>query len=79
MDRTEWDGKERRGMGERVAVLESTITDIKRDQEIILNAVEGIRSDMSRYKGMLGGIVLVISGLAACFEIFGGYIRDHWK
>lgn len=76
-----WDGVDRRteGIGERVAVLESTITDIKSDQDKILFALADIKSDMSRYKGMLGGIVLVISAIAACFEIFGGYIRDHWK
>jgi len=76
-----WDGVDRRDsvMNERVAVLESTITDIKADQDKILSALADIKSDMSRYKGMLGGVALVISGIVACVEIFGSYIHDHWK
>ena len=76
-----WDGVDRRDSStqERIAVLESTITDIKSDQDKILAALEGIKSDMSRYKGMLGGVALVISGIVACVETFGSYIHDHWK
>jgi hypothetical protein len=76
-----WDGVDRRdsAMNERVAVLEATITDIKADQDKILAALEGIKADMSRYKGMAGGIALVFSGIFICLEMFGGYINSHWK
>ena len=86
MDRTNWDGVDRRDLGERVAVLESTITDLKADQKIILEAVNAIKDEViagrmetSKYKGMLGGAVLVISAVATSLGFFGGYIKDHWR
>jgi hypothetical protein len=81
MARIEWDGVDRRNesMGERVAVLEATITDIKKDQAIILAAVQGIEHNMAKYKGVLGGVTFVLSAVVTFFSLFGDSIKAHWK
>jgi hypothetical protein len=79
MARTEWDGEERRDIRERVAVLEATVTEIKTNQASILEEVQGIRGDLSRYKGVLGGVLLVLSAIGFAIEVFGSYIKDHWR
>jgi hypothetical protein len=81
MDRTEWDGVDRRDTrtNERIAVLESTIADIKSDQEMILRAVQGIEQSMAKYKGVLGGVTFILSAIVTFFSLFGDSIKAHWK
>lgn len=64
-------------MNERVAVLESEIDALKKDQDEILKIMHEIKDEMTRYKGFLGGIAFLISGLGVAFTLFKDWILKH--
>jgi len=64
---------------ERVAVLESQHKQFMDTQTIILQKVEGIEKQITRYHGFLGGIAFLISGIGVAWGMFGDAIRSHFK
>jgi len=75
-------GPERRNestLQERVVVIETNLDVMRQQHESMLEKLDLLLSENNRYKGMIGGIAIVFSGLVVCFELFGGYIREHWK
>jgi ABC-type uncharacterized transport system fused permease/ATPase subunit len=48
---------------ERIAVLESEVRELKKEQDKVLECVQNIHSEMIRYKGFLGGIAFIASGV----------------
>lgn len=61
----DWDGRERRGddHSERIAVLESKIEAVEAKQNDILKGLQTIHTEMTKYKGFLGGVVFLASGV----------------
>ena len=78
---TDWDGHDRRHAvsEERIAILENQHHELRDGQKEILKAVESIKSEFNRYKGIIGGITFVIGCIFTVIQIFGGYISEHWK
>lgn len=64
---------------ERIAVLEAEVQALKEDQKDILKCLHEIRDEMTRYKGFLGGIAFLISGVTVCFTLFKDWFIDHWR
>lgn len=62
---------------ERIAVLESEVGALKKDQEEILKIMHEIKDEMTKYKGFLGGIAFLVSGLGVAFTLFKDWIFKH--
>lgn len=62
---------------ERIAVLESEVEALKKDQEEILKIMHEIKDEMTKYKGFLGGIAFLVSGLGVFFTLFKEWIIKH--
>lgn len=59
---------------ERIAVLETEVRAMKENQEDILRCMQGIRDEMTRYKGFIGGIAFVVSCLGIALTVFKEWI-----
>jgi hypothetical protein len=70
----------------RIAILENN-QELMKDQhdkmleilECMRKRLDGLVSEQTRFQGMIGEITIVLAGIATVTEIFGGFIRDHWK
>lgn len=62
---------------ERIAVLESEVEALKKDQDEILKIMHEIKDEMTRYKGFLGGIAFLVSGLGVFVTLFKDWIIKH--
>ena len=63
---------------ERIAVLEAEVRELKRDQQEILQCMHSIRDEMTRYKGFLGGIAFLASGVGIFLTLFKDWILKHF-
>ncbi len=63
---------------ERIAVLEAEVRGMKEHQEDILKCMTGIRDEMTKYKGFIGGIAFVVSCLGVALTVFKEWIINHW-
>jgi hypothetical protein len=63
---------------ERIAVLEAEVRDLKKDQQEILQCMHSIRDEMTRYKGFLGGIAFLASGVGIFLTLFKDWILKHF-
>jgi hypothetical protein len=64
-------------MNERIAVLESEVKGLKEDQQEILACMHSIKDEMTRYKGFLGGIAFLTSGVVVFLTIFKDWLVKH--
>lgn len=62
---------------ERIAVLEAEVEALKEDQREILKCMHEIKDELTRYKGFLGGIAFLVSGLGVLFTLFKDWIFKH--
>ncbi len=62
---------------ERIAVLEAEVGALKKDQDEILKIMHEIKDEMTKYKGFLGGIAFLVSGLGVFFTLFKEWIIKH--
>ena len=58
---------------ERVAVLEAQMEGVQAKEDAILEKLDRIEKEMTRYKGFLGGVALLGSCIWAAFVLF----KDH--
>lgn len=63
---------------ERIAVLEAEVLGLKEDQKEILACMHSIRDEMTRYKGFLGGIAFLASGVGIFLTLFKDWILKHF-
>ena len=63
---------------ERIAVLEAEVEDLKKDQKEILACIHSIKDEMTRYKGFLGGVAFLASGVGVFLTIFKDWIAKHF-
>jgi hypothetical protein len=63
---------------ERIAVLESEVKGLKADQQEILACMHSIKDEMTRYKGFLGGIAFLASGVGIFLTLFKDWILKHF-
>lgn len=59
---------------ERIAVLEAEVKSLKEEQDKILECVQNIHSEMVRYKGFLGGVAFIASGVGVFLTIFKDWL-----
>lgn len=64
---------------ERIAVLEAEVSALKEEQDKILNVVQEIHAEMVRYKGFLGGIAFLASGIGIFLTVFKEWVVSHLK
>jgi hypothetical protein len=64
---------------ERIAVLEAEVETLKASQREILDCMHSIRDEMTRYKGFLGGVAFIASGVGIFLTIFRDWVLGHIK
>lgn len=64
---------------ERIAVLEAEVAALKEDQRDILKCLHEIKDEMTRYKGFLGGIAFLLSGVTIAISLFKDWFFQHFK
>jgi len=64
-------------MNERIAVLEAEVKGLKEDQQEILICMHSIKDEMTRYKGFLGGVAFIASGVGIFLTLFKDWIIKH--
>jgi hypothetical protein len=64
-------------MNERIAVLEAEVQGLKEDRTEILACLHSIKDEMTRYKGFLGGVAFLASGIAVFLTIFKDWLAKH--
>ena len=63
---------------ERIVVLETEVKELKADQQEILACMHAIKDEMTRYKGFLGGIAFLASGVGIFLTVFKDWILKHF-
>lgn len=64
---------------ERIAVLESEVASLKEDQREILKCMHEIKDEMTRYKGFLGGVAFLVSGLGIFLTLSKDWLIKHFN
>lgn len=59
---------------ERVAVLETRVEDSLVLQGRILSELKGIHGELTKYKGFIGGVLFVISGIITLLLLLKGWL-----
>lgn len=62
---------------ERIAVLEAEVKALKEEQDKVLAVVQDIHSELIRYKGFLGGVAFIASGIGIFLTLFKDWIIKH--
>lgn len=62
---------------ERIAVLEAEVKALKHEQDKVLECVQEIHSEMVRYKGFLGGMTFIASGILIAITLAKDWIIKH--
>lgn len=62
---------------ERIAVLEAQVQELKSDQQEILACMHAIKDEMTRYKGFLGGVAFIASGIGIFLTLFKDWLLKH--
>lgn len=64
-------------MNERIAVLEAEVKALKEDRQEMLEIMHSIKDEMTRYKGFLGGIAFLASGVMICLTLAKDWLLKH--
>jgi hypothetical protein len=63
---------------ERIAVLEAEVEKLQESQREILECIHSVRDEMLRYKGFLGGVAFLASGIGIFLTLFKDWIFKHF-
>jgi hypothetical protein len=63
---------------ERIAVLEAEVEKLQESQKEILDCIHAVRDEMMRYKGFLGGVAFLASGIGIFLTLFKDWIFKHF-
>ena len=63
---------------ERIAVLEAEVEKLQASQKDILDCIHAVRDEMMRYKGFLGGVAFLASGIGIFLTLFKDWIFKHF-
>ena len=65
---------------ERLAVLETKVDDLEANNKELLKLLHEVKDEMTRYKGFLGGVAFIASGVGIFLTLFKDWIIKHlWK
>lgn len=62
---------------ERVAVLETKVDDLEANHKELLKLMHEVKDEMTRYKGFLGGVAFIASGIGIFLTLFKDWIIKH--
>lgn len=62
---------------ERIAVLEAEVDILKDNHKELLKCMYEIKDEMTRYKGFLGGIAFLTSGVVVFITVFKDWLIKH--
>lgn len=64
---------------ERIAVLEAKVETLESNHQEMLELMHSIKDEMTRYKGFLGGIAFIASGIGIFLTLFKDWLVNHLK
>ena len=64
---------------ERIAVLEAEVEKLTTSQKEILECIHAVRDEMLRYKGFLGGVAFLASGIGIFLTVFKDWLLHHFN
>jgi hypothetical protein len=62
---------------ERIAILETKVNSLQENHEEMLKLMHDIKDEMTRYKGFLGGIAFIASGIGIFLTLFKDWLLKH--
>ena len=63
---------------ERLAVVENKVETLEDNHKELLKLMHEIKDEMTRYKGFLGGIAFLSSGVVVFLTLFKDWISKHF-
>jgi hypothetical protein len=64
-------------MNERIAIIETKVEDLEANHKELLKLMHEIKDEMTRYKGFLGGVAFIASGIGIFLTLFKDWIFKH--
>lgn len=62
---------------ERLAILETKVDDLEDNHKELLRLMHEVKDEMTRYKGFLGGVAFIASGIGIFLTLFKDWIIKH--
>ena len=62
---------------ERMAVVETKVETLEDNHKELLKLMHEIKDEMTRYKGFLGGLAFIASGIGIFLTLFKDWIIKH--
>ena len=62
---------------ERLAVIETKVEDLEENHKELLKLMHEVKDEMTRYKGFLGGVAFIASGIGIFLTLFKDWIIKH--
>ena len=63
---------------ERIVIIETKVEDLEDNHKELLKLMHEIKDEMTRYKGFLGGIAFLASGVGIFLTVFKDWILKHF-
>jgi len=63
---------------ERLAIIETKVEDLEANHKELLKLMHEIKDEMTKYKGFLGGIAFLASGVGIFLTLFKDWIFKHF-
>lgn len=64
-------------MNERIAIIENKVEDLEDNHKELLHLMHEIKDEMTRYKGFLGGVAFIASGIGIFLTLFKDWLFKH--
>jgi hypothetical protein len=62
---------------ERLIIIETKVEDLETNHKELLKIMHEIKDEMTRYKGFLGGVAFIASGIGIFLTLFKDWILKH--
>jgi len=62
---------------ERIAVVESKVENLEDSHKELLKLMHEVKDEMTKYKGFLGGIAFLASGVGIFLTVFKEWVWKH--
>jgi hypothetical protein len=62
---------------ERIAIVETKVEDLEQNHKELLRLMHEVKDEMTRYKGFLGGVAFIASGIGIFLTLFKDWILKH--